>query len=77
VPVVIGTVIIFGLSGMYQRWWASSGQRDYERLLRGSSSPRWALVPASCAHPPGGIQVHKVSTAVSLPESQMQLLWQQ
>ena len=35
VPVVIGTVVIFALSGMYQRWWRFLGQRDYERLLRG------------------------------------------
>src|SRR5256885_16067969 len=36
VPVVVGTVIIFALSGMYQRWGRFLGRRDHERLLRGA-----------------------------------------
>src|SRR6478736_4509898 len=67
VPVVIGTVIIFALSGMYQRWWRFLGQRDYERLLRGVVIATLALVGLVALIHPVRIQVHKVSTAVSLP----------
>jgi FlaA1/EpsC-like NDP-sugar epimerase len=67
VPVVVGTVIIFGLSGMYQRWWRFLGQRDYERLLRGVVIATLALVGLVALIHPVRIQVHKVSTAVSLP----------
>src|SRR3977135_4346104 len=66
-PVVIGTVIIFALSGMYQRWWRFLGQRDYERLLRGVVIATLALVGLVALIHPVRIQVHKVSTAVSLP----------
>ena len=34
VPVTVGSLIIFGLSGLYQRWWRFLGQRDFEALLR-------------------------------------------
>jgi len=67
VPVVIGTVIIFALSGMYQRWWRFLGQRDYERLLRGVVIATLALVGLVALIHPVRIQVHKLSTAVSLP----------
>src|SRR5213080_705029 len=67
VPVVVGTVIVFALSGMYQRWWRFLGQRDYERLLRGVVIATLALVGLVALIHPVRIQVHKVSTAVSLP----------
>src|SRR5256714_246839 len=67
VPVVVGTVIIFGLSGMYQRWWRFLGQRDYERLLRGVVIATLALVGLVALIHPVRVQVHRVSTAVSLP----------
>src|SRR5438067_1871272 len=67
VPVVVGTVIVFGLSGMYQRWWRFLGQRDYERLLRGVVLATLALVGLVALIHPVRIQTHKVSTAVSLP----------
>src|SRR5438270_4626148 len=67
VPVVVGTVIIFGLSGMYQRWWRFLGQRDYERLLRGVVIATLALVGLVAMIQPVRVKVHWVSTAVSLP----------
>src|SRR2546430_10263492 len=66
VPVVIGTVIIFALSGMYQRWWRFLGQRDYERLLRGVVIATLALVGLVALIHPVRIHVHKVSSAASL-----------
>ena len=66
-PSSIGTLIIFALSGMYQRWWRFLGQRDYERLLRGVVIATLALVGLVALIHPVRIQVHKVSTAVSLP----------
>jgi FlaA1/EpsC-like NDP-sugar epimerase len=33
-PVVAGSLAIFALSGMYQKWWRYFGRRDYEAVLR-------------------------------------------
>src|SRR5205807_5279480 len=43
-PVVFGTLTIFALSGLYQRWWRFLGQRDYEALLRAVVLSTIALV---------------------------------
>jgi FlaA1/EpsC-like NDP-sugar epimerase len=66
-PVVLGTVVIFALSGMYQRWWRFLGQRDYERLLRGIVVATVALVGLVALIHPVRINTRSVSTAVSLP----------
>ena len=34
IPAVIGAVVIFALSGMYQKWWRYFGRGDYEAVLR-------------------------------------------
>jgi FlaA1/EpsC-like NDP-sugar epimerase len=34
-PVVGGGLVIFALSGLYQKWWRYFGRRDYETVLRG------------------------------------------
>jgi FlaA1/EpsC-like NDP-sugar epimerase len=33
-PVVGGALVIFALSGLYQKWWRYFGRRDYETVLR-------------------------------------------
>jgi FlaA1/EpsC-like NDP-sugar epimerase len=33
-PVVGGSLVIFALSGLYQKWWRYFGRRDYETVLR-------------------------------------------
>jgi FlaA1/EpsC-like NDP-sugar epimerase len=33
-PIVIAAVLIFAVSGMYQKWWRYLGRRDYETVLR-------------------------------------------
>src|SRR3954454_14857062 len=33
--VVGGALVIFALSGLYQKWWRYFGRRDYETVLRG------------------------------------------
>jgi FlaA1/EpsC-like NDP-sugar epimerase len=33
-PVVVGSVVIFALGGMYQRWWRYFGRADYRGVLR-------------------------------------------
>src|SRR3979409_288378 len=66
-PLVVGTVIIFALSGMYQRWGRFLGQRDYERLLRGVVIATLALVGLVALIHPVRTEVPRVSPAVSLP----------
>ena len=34
-PAVGGGLVIFALSGLYQKWWRYFGRRDYETVLRG------------------------------------------
>jgi FlaA1/EpsC-like NDP-sugar epimerase len=34
-PVAGGALVIFALSGLYQKWWRYFGRRDYETVLRG------------------------------------------
>jgi len=33
-PVVVGAIVVFALSGMYQKWWRYFGRGDYETVLR-------------------------------------------
>jgi len=33
-PVVAGSVVVFALFGLYQKWWRYAGQRDYAAILR-------------------------------------------
>jgi FlaA1/EpsC-like NDP-sugar epimerase len=66
-PVVLGTVAIFALSGIYQRWWRFLGQRDYERLLRGVVISTVLLVGVVALVHPVRVPTRPVSTVVSLP----------
>jgi FlaA1/EpsC-like NDP-sugar epimerase len=66
-PVVLGTVTIFALSGIYQRWWRFLGQRDYERLLRGVVIATVLLVGVVALVHPVRLPTRPVSTTVSLP----------
>ena len=66
-PVVLGTVAIFALSGIYQRWWRFLGQRDYERLLRGVVIATVLLVGVVALVHPVRVPTRPLSTAVSLP----------
>ncbi|MEA2273810.1 MAG: hypothetical protein QOI98_2518, partial [Solirubrobacteraceae bacterium] len=34
VPVVVGSMVVFALFGLYQKWWRYAGQRDYAAILR-------------------------------------------
>ena len=38
--VVGGTVVIFAVFGLYQKWWRYVGQRDYEQMARRHASWR-------------------------------------
>ena len=42
--VVAGSVVIFALSGMYQRWWRYFGRADYRGVLRGVALATVAVV---------------------------------
>ena len=66
-PVVAGTVAIFAVSGIYQRWWRFLGQRDYERLLRGVVIATVLLVGVVALVHPVRVPTRPVSTVVSLP----------
>ena len=66
-PVVVGTVVIFAVSGIYQRWWRFLGQRDYERLLRGVVIATVLLVGVVALVHPVRVPTRPVSTVVSLP----------
>jgi len=66
-PVVVGTVGIFALSGIYQRWWRFLGQRDYERLLRGVVIATVLLVGVVALVHPVRVHTRPVSTIVGLP----------
>src|SRR5919202_1550324 len=64
-PVVLGTVTIFALSGIYQRWWRFLSQRDYERLLRGVVIATVLLVGVVAIVHPVRLPTRPVSTTVS------------
>src|SRR3712207_4350928 len=67
VPVVCGTVVIFALSRLYQRWWRFVGQRDFERLLRALVLSTVALVGAVAVFHPVKVPAPGADVAVSLP----------
>jgi FlaA1/EpsC-like NDP-sugar epimerase len=43
-PLVVGALVLFALSGLYNKWWRYFGRRDYEALLRGVLVVTAALV---------------------------------
>jgi FlaA1/EpsC-like NDP-sugar epimerase len=67
VPVVFGTVAIFALSRLYQRWWRFVGQRDFERLLRALVLSTVALVGGVALIHPVNVPAPGADNAVSLP----------
>jgi FlaA1/EpsC-like NDP-sugar epimerase len=66
-PVVFGTLTIFALSGLYQRWWRFLGQRDYEALLRAVVLATIALVGVIALVHPVRLHTRGGEVAVSLP----------
>jgi FlaA1/EpsC-like NDP-sugar epimerase len=67
IPVAFGTVIIFALSRLYQRWWRFVGQRDFERLLRAIVLSTVALVGGVAIVHPVKVPAPGADVAVGLP----------
>ena len=68
-PLVGGALVVFALTGLYQKWWRYFGRRDYEALLRALVIVTGGIVAfVAIAHPakiPSRVGVGEV--AVSPP----------
>jgi FlaA1/EpsC-like NDP-sugar epimerase len=63
-PVVVGSLLIFALSGMYQKWWRYLGREDYRGVLRSVALATVAVAAyIALAHP---TQVHVGSRVVAI-----------
>ena len=45
--VVLGSVFVFSLFGLYRHWMRYSSQREYMQVGQAVSSPRWRCWPTS------------------------------
>ncbi|MDQ4040909.1 MAG: polysaccharide biosynthesis protein [Actinomycetota bacterium] len=68
VPVALGAVVVFALSGMYQKWWRYFGRRDYESVLRAVVLVTIAIAAyVAIAHPVKIVTRTGAEIAVSAP----------
>ncbi len=68
VPVALGAVAVFALSGMYQKWWRYFGRRDYESVLRAVVLVTIAIAAyVAIAHPVKIVTRTGAEIAVSAP----------
>ena len=66
-PLVLGALLIFALSGMYQKWWRYLGRRDYQAVLQAVVITTVALVAYVALARPTTVPAGATTIAVSIP----------
>ncbi len=64
---VVGSLVIFALFGLYQKWWRYLSVRDYEQVLKGAVVATLALVGAIVLVKPVEVASESGRVAVSMP----------
>jgi FlaA1/EpsC-like NDP-sugar epimerase len=64
---VVGSLVIFALFGLYQKWWRYLSVRDYEQVLKGVVVATLALVGAIVLVKPVEVASESGRVAVSMP----------
>jgi len=64
---VVGSLAIFALLGLYQKWWRYLSVRDYEQVLKGAVVATLALVGAIVLVKPVEVASESGRVAVSMP----------
>jgi len=64
---VVGSLVIFALFGLYQKWWRYLSVRDYEQVVKGAVVATLALVGAIVLVKPVEVASESGRVAVSMP----------
>lgn len=65
--VIVGSVVVFALFGLYHKWWRFVGQRDYEAILRAAVVSTLALAGLIALIHPVSYRTSDGLTGVNLP----------